>query len=134
MCLTDQFLLVVATYKSGIQCIDGKYLTENGTAVTGHQLPLHKVVQLDLAVRNDSIAMWVKSPDERESRRIVSYTGRQDRLSLEKDWVKGIKNTKACSCTRTRQRSRSHRSYSSQLVATPARSLGDRRFPSIATW
>lgn len=82
-------------YKSGIQMIDGKFLLDNGTSVTGQRFPLHKVVQLDVSVRKDSIIAWVKGPDDGEKRQVVNYTGPQDHLSFEKDWVKGIRNEKA---------------------------------------
>jgi hypothetical protein len=81
--------------RTGIQLIDGKYLPDNGTALTGRQLPPNKLMQLDLSVRKDSINAWVKGPDEGEHRQIVNYTGPQDRVSIETDYVKGIKNTKA---------------------------------------
>jgi hypothetical protein len=78
--------------KSGLQLIDGKYVLDNGTAVTGPQLPAGKAVSVDVAVRKDSIAAWVKTADQAEKRQVVDYAGAQDRLGIETDFLKGIKN------------------------------------------
>lgn len=79
--------------RSGLQLVDGKYLPDNPTLVTGHQLPLRKPTLIDVAVRKDAIMAWVKTPDDKEPRQIVNFTGNHDRLSVEQEWVK-LKNKK----------------------------------------
>jgi hypothetical protein len=45
--------------------------------------------------RRDSINAWVKGPDDAAKRQVIEYEGPQDRLSVETDWVKGLKNANA---------------------------------------
>jgi hypothetical protein len=81
--------------KTGLQLINGKYLIDNGTAVTGQQLPSRKAVHLDIAVRRGSINAWVQPTREADPREVLKYTGPQDGLDIETDFIKGIRNTKA---------------------------------------
>jgi hypothetical protein len=81
--------------QTGIQLIDGKYLNENGTGLTGQQLLPRKVTHLDLSIRKDSINAWVKGPEDAAKGQVIEYEGPQDRLSVETDWVKGLKNANA---------------------------------------
>ena len=46
-----------AGHKAGIPAIEGKYLIENGTAVTGTNLPAPQAVPIDLSVRKESISL-----------------------------------------------------------------------------
>jgi hypothetical protein len=82
-------------HQSGLQLINGKYLFENGTAVTGRQFPPRKAVHLDIAVRRGSINAWVQRPADPDKHEILKYTGPQDGLDIETDFIKGIRNTKA---------------------------------------
>src|SRR5262249_21561954 len=69
-----------AGYRSGLQYIDGKLLIHNGTAKSGQCFPLKKLIELDISVRSDSIAAWVKAPRDKERREVFRYTGSQDQL------------------------------------------------------
>jgi hypothetical protein len=62
-------------------------------SATGSWELIHKLVHIDVAVRKDSITAWLKTPDDKEPRQFMSYTGAQDRLSVETDWVK-LRNKK----------------------------------------
>lgn len=79
---------------TGLQLVNGRYAIDNGTATTGQQLPPRKAIHLDVAVRRGSINAWVYRPGE-DPLEVLKYTGPQDGLGIETDFIKGMRNSNA---------------------------------------